>query len=120
MLHTKPIFSKIDFQRAFHQVAVDQSYIFETVYCTPFGLFEFAYMTFSLRNAARTLQRLIYKIVRDLDFVFPYLDDLCIASTSSSEHREHLIVVFEKLSKRNFTTNSAKCEIDKSIIISWS
>lgn len=66
----------------------------KTAITTPFGLFEFTYMTFGLCNAAQTFQRLIHEVFRGLDFVFPYMDDICIASKDESEHRFHLRQVF--------------------------
>lgn len=37
---------------------------------TPFGLFEFPFMTFGLRNAAQTFQRFMDEVTRGLDFCF--------------------------------------------------
>ncbi|MGR0260983.1 reverse transcriptase family protein, partial [Klebsiella pneumoniae] len=63
---------------------------------TPFGLFEFLRMTFGLRNAAQSFQRYMDNIFRDLQFVFIYLDDILIASTSEDEHERHLETVFNR------------------------
>jgi hypothetical protein len=41
----------------------------------PFGLWEFAFMAFGLRNAAQALQRLKYNILMGLDYVVSFLDD---------------------------------------------
>lgn len=100
----------MDLQKAFHQVPVNPSDIPKTAITAPFGLFEFTYMTFGLCNAAQTFQRLIHEVLRGLDFVFPYMDDICIASRDESEHRSHLRQVFERLKSHNLTINVAKCE----------
>ncbi|CAI2733638.1 unnamed protein product [Schistosoma spindalis] len=47
-------------------------------------------MPFGLRNAAQTFQSFIDSIVRDLDFVHVYIDDLLIASSNVDEHYQHL------------------------------
>lgn len=80
---------------------------------TPFGLYEFLSMTFGLCNAAQTFQRLIHEVLRGLDFVFLYIDDLCIASSSIEEHRQHLRIIFKRLRDNNLAINLAKCEFGK-------
>lgn len=37
-------------------------------------------MTFDMRNAGQTFQSFIDEVTRNLDFVFPYMDDTLVAS----------------------------------------
>ena len=61
-------------------------YIHKTVITTPFVFFfEFVCMPFGQRKAAQTLQRFMDQMLHGLLFVYAYIDNVLIASTSK-EH----------------------------------
>ena len=65
-------------------------------------------MPFGLRNAAQTFQRFIDEVLRGFDFVYTYIDDLLIASSSPEEHLQHLCLVLERLDKHGILINVNK------------
>ncbi|BHF62998.1 hypothetical protein SprV_0200598700 [Sparganum proliferum] len=66
-------------------------------------------MPFGLRNSVQTFQRFINEALRDLPFVFVYVDDVLVASSSEQEHLQHLRLIFERLSQFGVFINVSKC-----------
>lgn len=117
ILAGKKIFTKIDINKAYHFVKIAPEDIEKTAVITPFGLFEFTRMNFGLKNASQTFQRFMNNdVLKGLDFLFSFIDDVIIASENMESHRVHLKTVFQRLREFGITINLSKCEFSKSSI----
>lgn len=109
-LKDQTVFSKIDLLKAYHQIPMREEDIEKTAVITPFGLFEYVFMPFGLRNAGSTFQRFMDNLFLNVSCVFNYLDDVLIFSPSMEQHIKDLDVVMGILEENNLKLSINKCE----------
>ncbi|XP_015434215.1 PREDICTED: uncharacterized protein LOC107190013 [Dufourea novaeangliae] len=108
-LHGKKVFLSLDLHKAYNQIPMAPEDVENMAVITPFGLFEYLFMTFGLRNASQSFQRYINRALGDLDFVCVYIDDILVASESLVHHEMHLRAVFQRLKEFHLRFNADKC-----------
>ena len=106
------ISSRIDLMCAYHQIPVSADDIAKTAITIQFGLYKFCSMPFGLRNEAQTFQRFIDDVCCDLDFVFVYLDDILITSSSLTERLQHLGTLFGRLSNHGLVIHQQNVSLE--------
>jgi hypothetical protein len=104
-LHGSKIFTKLDLSKGYYQVPMNEGDIPKMAIITPFGLYEFLFTPFGLKNAAQTFQCLF----RTIPFIFIYLDDILIFSPSCSQHLSHLHTALSILAENGLHINPARC-----------
>lgn len=80
------------------------------------GLYSYSVMSFGLRNAPATFQRLMNKVVFGLEGCAVYLDDVIVFSDTWKKHLVHLCALLTRLAEACLTVNLAKCEFAKAMV----
>ena len=88
----------MDLIRGYWQVPVAKEDRHKTVFNSLFGLYQFCVMPFGINGAPATFQRLMNKVVQDMEkFAHAYLNDLVIFSDTWEEHLVYLEAMLGKL-----------------------
>ena len=104
-------FSTLDLASGYNQVPVTEADRPKTVFCTPFGLFEWNRMPFGLCNAPSTFQRLMQRMFGDqqCQSLLLYLDDIVVFSSTVEQHLERLEIVLGRLQEQGLKAKLSKC-----------
>jgi len=73
-------------------------------------------MPFRLSGAPSSFQHPMDKTLQGLPFVTIYLDDILVHSENEKAHKDHLEMVFKRLSNAGLTLRHAKCHIRMSTV----
>ncbi|KAK3554967.1 hypothetical protein QTP86_001853 [Hemibagrus guttatus] len=112
LLQGASIFTKLDLRNAYHLVCIRQGDEWKMAFNTPTGHYEYLVMPFDLTDAPTVFQALINDVLRYMlnQFVFIYLDDILIFSSSLPEHVEHVRKVLLRLLDNHLYIKLEKCE----------
>ena len=104
-------FSRLDLTKGYWQVPLTSDSRAKTAFQTPMGLFQFTKMPFGLVTAPATFCRLMRKVLRDLQNVDNFIDDILIFSMTFEKHISDLTSVLRRLREANLTAKPSKCAI---------
>lgn len=108
--------TKLDLLRGYWQVPLTRRAQEISSFITPSGLYSYKVMSFGLRNAPATFQRLMNRVVSGLEGCAVYLDDLVVFSDSWDLHLQRLHAVLMRLSEASLTVNLAKCDFARATV----
>lgn len=108
--------TKFDLLKGYWQVPLTKRAQEISSFVTPFGLFSYQVMSFGLRNAPATFQRLMNRVISGLEGCAVYLDDLVVFSDSWESHLKRIRAVLQRLSDARLTVNLEKCEFAKATV----
>ena len=107
------IFSRLDLRKGYYQILLNEKDKEKTAFSFKGKLYHFKRMPFGLCCAPQTFQRMMKKILGDLQFIEIYLDDVIIYSSNYEQHLEHLRIVLERIRTANLKLNKEKCKFGK-------
>ena len=95
----------------YHQIPMHPPEVKKTTFISPHGLYYYNVMSFGLKNAGATYQRMVTRIFRSLigKSMEVYIDDVLVKSKERPDHTRHLQKTFELLRRHNMKLNPLKC-----------
>lgn len=109
--------TKIDLLKGYYQVPLTTRAQEVCAFTTSSGLYTYKRMSFGLRNAPATFQRLMNSVISGLDGCAVYLDDVVVYSQTWEEHLRQLRALFTRLETAKLTVNLAKCEFARATVV---
>ena len=105
------VFSSLDANSGYWQIAVDEQDIEKTAFVCHQGLFEYLRMPFGLTNAPATFQRALDIALAGYKWhtCSVYLDDVIVFSEDDDEHITHLREILSVLKDTGMSLNLKKC-----------
>ena len=87
--------STFDILKGYWQVPLTQRAREISVFVTPSSLYQYKVMPLGMKNAPATFQRMVNKLVRDIDGCKGYVDDVVIYSDNWSDHIRQIKLSFK-------------------------
>ena len=103
--------SFLDAFQGYHQIPLATDDQEKTAFITPVGSYHYKVMSFGLKNAGSTYQRMMTKMFepqlgKNVDV---YIDDMVVKSKLVSEHLADITNIFEILRRQKLRLNASKC-----------
>ena len=104
-------FTKLDLSKGYWQIPLTERARPLTAFITHHGLFHWKVMPFGLVNSGATFSRIMRRLLKGLEGVDNYIDDILIHSPTFEDHVQTLREVFRRLRSAGLTAKPSKCFI---------
>ncbi len=103
------VFTTTDLFQGYCQIKMDETCKEKAAFICRYGNKQFEVMPFGLMNSQDTFQRMMDRILLNVDNVLCYFDDVVIFSKNTEEHEAHLENVFQILKDNGLRLRIKKC-----------
>ena len=110
-------FSKLDLNKGYHQLELEESSRQITTFATHEGLYRFKRLCFGINSAAETFQTSVSSMLAGLDGVMNISDDIIVFAETPEIHDERLEKVLDRLKKFQVTVNKGICKFRQESIV---
>jgi len=113
------IFSLFDLDAGFNRMKILYADRKKTAFTWNGITYQFIGSPFGFKNVPQDFQRIMDRIVQDLQCVLVYIDDIIVSSKTFREHVEHVKRLITRLNQVNLKIQLPKCKLafDKLIIV---
>jgi hypothetical protein len=110
-------FSKIDLTWGFWNLRLDEASSKLCTFVTPWGVFRYTRLPFGVSPAPEMFHQVLADVLRDMDSVLLYMDDVLIYGATRKEHDKRLNKVLKRLVNAGFAISDTKCQFRKHSVV---
>jgi hypothetical protein len=102
-------FTKLDLAHAYQQISLDEASKKYLVINTHKGLFQYNHLSFGVASAPAIFQKAMEGVLRGIDQVSVYIDDILVTGKTKADHLQHLDEVLTRLREAGLHLKKDKC-----------
>ena len=102
--------SKFDLLKGYWQVPLTGRARKISEFVTPTGFYQYKVMPFGMKNAPATFQRMIHKVIANLEGCEEYIDDIIVYGSTWEQHLQRVKDFPSRLREAQLTVNLVKSE----------
>ena len=104
-------FSKLDLNKGYHQLELDEESRDITTFTCHLGLFRYKRLIFGINSALEEFQHTLSRILSKCKGCHNLSDDIIVFGATKEEHDNNLHEVFRTLEENGLTLNKDKCKL---------